>query len=433
MVSFSKSGVAFLAVTIFGCGVVLYYAYMNASHSLGQPSGAVLRKVENSTKDVLNTGTSTPLAVPSSKTSATPPIPATSTAPPTRPVSAEETAVKMNAKDVAATGENNSSNLLPLFCVNNSTEPQCCTESHCDFVRKSTLYSGCCKNVPTPSPGMIGHHRAPLPIIPILITATPRSGTVFVCNLLKKLGIPTNNDSQSPTRVTKIMVSWVHVMKDTKYFMNANVYGSKFNYLWHQTRDPLKSLTSLAFTEPLNGTTTMSRMDLRYLNRHITLTPIPQVNDLLRMEARTTLSEEELASRFLIYRGMEYYNAWHNFILTLNIPRFSLEDLTVHQNYTILNDIFNVLGRPAPSAQKVKALVADMRRRRLGQRLLLSAGSATNSTVTSISKQNNHTNSRSHRSTLQWEELCQVSQQLSNDFLQLSHHLGYYLNKEQAC
>ena len=424
MVSFSKSGVAFLAVTFFGCGVVLYYAFINASHSLDQSSGAVLKKGENGTSDILSVVTATPHSIPSSKTVS--PSPTTATVPPTRTASAEKTAVKNNPKNVAV-NEENSSNLLQ-FCVNNSTQPHCCTESRCESVRKSTLYSACCKNIPTQSPGMTGHHRAPFPIIPILITATPRSGTVFVCHLLRKLGIPTNNDSQSPTRVTRVMVSWVHVMKDTRYFMDANVYGSKFNYLWHQTRDPLKSLTSLAFTEPLNGTTYQSRMDLRYLNRHITLTPIQRVKDTIRMEARRKLPEEEVASRFLIYRGMEYYNAWHNFILKLNVPRFSLEDLTVYQNYTILNDVFKVLGRPPPSSAKVQALVADLRRRRTRQRRLRSEAAST-----TVLQEKNHTNSRTHRSTIEWEELCQVSQQLAEQFLQLSHQLGYYLDKEQAC
>ena len=110
-----------------------------------------------------------------------------------------------------------------------------------------------------------------------------------------------------------------------------------------------------------------------------------------------------------MYRGMEFYLQWNRFILSLNVRRFKLEDLVVDHKLSILDDIFRSIGKEPPSHEKALEVIEHDRRRRL------------------------HTNSREHRSTLQWEELCKISPQLTQEFLQLSHTLGYYEDKVEAC
>ena len=295
-------------------------------------------------------------------------------------------------------------------------------------------------------------------IIPILITATPRSGTVFLQTLLRKLGIYAVNDWTTPLPATKVMVSWIHVMKEERdmYFGPAKLAGSKFNYLWHQTRDPLKSLTSMAFTEPISQKTTQSRSMIRYLTRHIAIKNMDDLKQTIRnnpnnqlewdqMENKTVV-EQNVEDQCLIHRGMEFYIAWHSYVFQLHVPLFSLEDLTIHQNFTALNAVFKALGKEPPAAETVRHLLSNLRRRRRQRRLqrqlqhLARQGIPTNdgNNTASISEQpatkkTKQVNSRQHRSTLQWEELCQVNPLLTQEFLDVSHRMGYYQDTEHAC
>lgn len=345
---------------------------------------------------------------------------------------------------------------LAYSCTNNSVDPRCCSAEHCRLVvRRSTLFSECCGNLPFFNGTMADQAKAEIKTgfllsnltrnIPVLITATPRSGTVFLQTLLQKLNVRTVNDMRSPTPITtKAMVSWIHIQKDKEYFGNARIYGSTFQHLWHFVRDPLKCITSIAFTEPLDDTPYNSEGPssyLAYLRRHIYLTDRKTIENLIqqkhqqqrnpillssgdhgnRTEPPPRRDEPDIHSKFLIYRGLEFYIQWHTFILQLQIPRIALEDLTVHGAFDHgLHDIFRALEMPLPSHDRVVKLISTLRRRR-------------HLTQESQKKQKQHTNSRHHRSILQWEELCATSVSLTRDFLSLCHDLGYYENMTSVC
>ena len=331
------------------------------------------------------------------------------------------------------------------FCVNNSRKDICCSNEHCNLVKRSTLYSECCANLPIAPPIHRSHattkHRIPpsrikeaTRIYPILISATPRSGTVFLQSLLKKLGIIAFNDMQTPRRYMNVMVSWMHIFKDDVYYGPTNLYGSKFQHVLHQVRDPLKSLTSLAFTEPLK--TDHDYLD--FVSRHIKLTDVEKVQTILKQQQLNSSSnikagasgnhtsrllKQSQDEQFLIFRGMEMYLQWQRYLLDLSLPRHSLEDLTVHCNFTAIYRIFRILKRSPPSEARLRDIVHSMQRRRRRRTLLLQQQQ----------RNKKHTNSRRHRPTLDWDELCQVHVDMTQQFLTVSHELGYYLDKSSVC
>ncbi|CAB9496296.1 expressed unknown protein [Seminavis robusta] len=392
-----------------------------------------------------------------------------------------------------------------IYCDQNSKHPDCCSPDHCVVVQRSTLYSECCQNVPS------SHHRhrqlpvhvagqprqpqqRPTPqrpiteptLFPILITATPRSGTVFVQRLLKKLGLSVSDDFSIPHGDG--MVSWMHVVQDDHYFGPvSNFKKSKFQTVWHQVRDPLKSLTSMAFTEPLreDGKQAGSVLYMRFLRRHIPVARKEEVLSKLKQQqtaittttTTTTTNNNQTTSpyneQFLIHRGMEFYIHWHRYILSLRIPLFHLEDLTEHKNMTVLDAIFASVGKPLPDHTVATRLIDQKRRRQLQQQytqpqtptqsytypalnkplapatgkppqripgnLLVSQYTSSSSSSSAAANNNKNkmkkgnTNSRKHRDTLSWEELCRVDAQLTKDFLKVCHEVGYYLDKEMVC
>lgn len=296
------------------------------------------------------------------------------------------------------------------YCDQNSKLPKCCSASQCHRVTKSTLFSECCHNIlpsgsrPSPIAARKKNPRVkPVPhkIFPLLITATPRSGTVFVQTLLNQLGVKVTNDWNTPYMAG--IVSWMHVMKDNHYFSPANIGTSKFRAVWHQVRDPLKSLTSLAFTEPIHEEG-KSLPYIVFLKKHVSVTPKAQVLALVQNQKEG----------FLVWRGMEFYLQWHRFILDLNVPRFRLEDLTERNDMELLDRVFRSMNKPPPDHDKAIRIITKDRRRRQLQRQL-------------------HTNHRDHRATLEWPELCRVARDKAQQFLELSHEFGYYLDKSQAC
>jgi hypothetical protein len=323
-------------------------------------------------------------------------------------------------------------------------------------VVRSTLYSECCQNVPRqskvlkqrqssliasrlgwnkPSKGaaVTPGYGAMAKVFPILITATPRSGTVFTQKLLSKLGVGVTNDMNTPRRAG--MVSWIHVFQDVSYFGPAKLYGSKFQAVWHQVRDPLKSLNQYGLYGTSQGRWQLQSQVSAVFTQHIQLTKkskllamMEQINPpqeppptpITTIEGNATNSTataraEQLQEQLLIYRGLEFYLQWHQFILSLRVPRYQLEELTERKNMQLLDAIFHSIGRKPPNHQQAIRLIENGRRRRQLQRLL------------------QHTNSRKHRATLEWDELCHVSVELTQQFLELSHILGYYLDKQEVC
>ncbi|CAB9510455.1 expressed unknown protein [Seminavis robusta] len=353
------------------------------------------------------------------------------------PVAVKDEVTMMNMTLLVSSSPSPSSS--GVFCINSSRDPFCCSPDHCERVQRSTIYSECCHNLPTKPTTPPPIQTAPGPfkgkpirkaeprVIPILVSATPRSGTVFLQSLLRKLGVSANNDAQPVRAGTQAMISWIHIFlqNDDRYYGSAYLNGSKFRHVWHQVRDPLKSLTSIAFTEPIQGDKDPTYF--KYIDKHISLTPNgPLMRQQIQQQQHTknNFNKETLQERFLIHRGLEFYLQWQRNLLSLSLPRFSLEDLTVHHNYTVIHDMFRVLKRKPPSDQRIDALVHKMRRRRHLRQTLQQQRRR--------SLQQKHTNSRKHRSTLQWEELCLVSKNMTRQFLQLSQVYGYYRELEPA-
>lgn len=283
-------------------------------------------------------------------------------------------------------------------CIGNSTHPACCSPEQCAIVQNSTMYSACCENTPS-------RNNSLSKVYPLLVAATPRSGTVFMSNLLKKLDVQVANDGEMPKRDG--MVSWIHVFRDPRYDLSwtaaKDLHDSKFRAVWHQVRDPLKCLTSIAFTEPLEDA-----RYTKYLKRHI------------HLQDQTTITSSTIKrdKTFLIHRGLEFYLQWHAFIVSLKVPIYRLEDLVVAQNMTVLDEIFWSMGKEPPSHDKAKKLINRFRRRRRLAR----------SKATAINK-----NHREHRETLRWPELCKVDVSLARQLLKLSRSFGYYEVLTSVC
>jgi hypothetical protein len=318
------------------------------------------------------------------------------------------------------------------YCDNNATHPACCSADHCQLVRNSTLYSACCGNVLSPQ------EYYPM-LLPLLITGAPRSGTVFMKNLLTELGLQVTDDQTSPREDG--IVSWMHIVQDRfGYFGGAALHGSKFQIVWHQVRDPLQTLTSIAFTEPLNQMDYASGSPayLRFLRRHIKITKFQRFIQKIHEQKATERKERrkqgilyrlwqsprfhppqpvptlsELQNDHLIYSAMEFYLHWQHMILDLQIRRYQLEEIVQRQNLTILDEIFQSIGRTPPNHEQVRTVLSRKRRRRRLQAI--------------------DTNRREHRDTLKWSELCRVDVELAQQFLDMSHTFGYYLQKEKAC
>lgn len=257
----------------------------------------------------------------------------------------------------------------PHFCIGDSAHSNCCSARRCEAIRKSTLLSTCCGNNSTGA------------AFPLLITATPRSGTSFMSSLLTKLGIRIANDGQQPYGYG--MVSWIHAFQDERYNLwwtkAQDLKGVKFGAVWHLVRDPLKTLTSVAFTEPV-----LKPRYARYLSRHIALRPSPNA---------TGPGEAQILS------GMQFFVQWHSFIDGLGVPLLRLDDLVAMKNLSALDDLFESIGAPPPDPIRVYRLI--------------------NETL--------H-NQRAHRDTLHWRELCQVDASWTRKFLELSQSYGYYSN-----
>jgi hypothetical protein len=116
------------------------------------------------------------------------------------------------------------------------------------------MYSPCCKTEVT-------HNTF---VLPLLITATPRSGTVATVNLLRALKLDVADDYDEVGQHGR--VSWVHAFNEFDHIQHPNnsvplpfytrpwelLVGDRFRTVLHLVRNPLASITSIACTEPVN-------------------------------------------------------------------------------------------------------------------------------------------------------------------------------------
>lgn len=280
--------------------------------------------------------------------------------------------------------------------------PACCSRDHCALIEQTTVHLPCCiSSWPQPAAEFV---------YPLLITGTPRSGTVFLGNLLSSWGLKLSNDAHQPRKSG--MVSWVHLYKDYYPALPWTVRppvreGFRFRHIVHQVRDPLASVTSIAFTEPIG-----SADYIKFISRHIPLTDT------------VTLFNKKDHRRYdsvRIRRTLEFYVGWNEAILQLKVPRFRLEDF-VQSNSTLIADLFVLAGLPAPSAAAIQIELRHQREHPAGMR----------SPMHQRKKERNK-NQRNHRPPLEWEELCDVHVALTRRFLALSQELGYYHDMTSVC
>eukprot|EP01084_Bolivina_argentea_P113478 202223_1 len=111
-------------------------------------------------------------------------------------------------------------------------------------------------------------------VLPLLITSTPRSGTLFTRNLLNRIGLQLQEDWHLPflDNLNHGMVSWVHIFFDIQNPGFAQIGDMRFKSIWHQTRNPLNSIISLSLTEPISEC-----WYFEYLNKHINLKSISHI------------------------------------------------------------------------------------------------------------------------------------------------------------
>ena len=234
----------------------------------------------------------------------------------------------------------------------------------------------------------------------------------------------------------------------------THLYQSKFRVVWHLVRDPLRALTSLAFTEPLLEDSLASERYLGYITKHIHLTNATKLKNFFHITdeewaGRTDGTYNEKIDKFLIYRSMEIYLHWHGFINYLNVPIFRLEDLSVQKNITVLDEVFHSVGMTPPRHVLVQAFLDaqpkeqndwNWRRRLLEanqqgpppqQNRRLKLGRDQNGGV----KMQLHKNERDHRAALKWSEICWVNKRKARELLKMSQSFGYYpnLDPETLC
>lgn len=170
------------------------------------------------------------------------------------------------------------------------------------------------------------------------------------------------------------------------YFGPARLNGGRFKMMIHQTRESLASITSMACTEPI----TDSRY-YTYIQRHVPF-------------ERTKYRNNRIAL------GMQMWVGWHTFLLRLDntgMYRFKLEDLSGEngddRQGDVVRRIFTSIGRKAPTPTVVAAASKKHAKKTSGKQ----------------------TNSRSHRSTLSWDELFRADEVLAMQAWRLTLTFGY--------
>ena len=101
------------------------------------------------------------------------------------------------------------------------------TKDQCRTVEKSSWYS--CRCVPK---------IKATKLYPLIISATPRSGTVFTDTVLSELGLKLSNDwFQGHAVLPSGIVSWIHIFSDKiDYFGPGKLNGARFYAFMHQVR-----------------------------------------------------------------------------------------------------------------------------------------------------------------------------------------------------
>lgn len=218
--------------------------------------------------------------------------------------------------------------------------------------------------------------------------------------LLNRLGLQVGNDGQRPGKTG--LVSWLHIFEDEYKlpWVGGELHGRKFKTVWHQVRNPLKSLTSIGFTEPLFQADYES-----YLQRHVTLT---NASGMVFTKKPSPSNRQAAAN---IFRALEFYLQWHEFIDSLHVPMFRLENILEDANVTVIDSIFESIGQKPPDHNTTLYYLQENQRRRRRRRLV---------------QAKINMNQRKHREMLQWQELCEVHEGMTRRVVELTQTYGYY-------
>lgn len=236
---------------------------------------------------------------------------------------------------------------------NNASSPtspshlKLCELPSCEIVRRSRLYSERCATNKQEWP--------------LLITATPRSGTVSITRSLQSHGMDIQNDWGPHRRHGR--VSWIHAFCDAEYGPKVTRSNHTFAHVLHQLRDPVEGITSMC-TEPVHY------LSNSFLMNHINITIFDETDHL-----RT--------SRMVL----EWWVGWQTFLAELKLPSYQIEGIQV-------KDIFRITGleRVYRSHQKRVPPVK---------------------------------NKRDHRTAFSWQELFTIDPHLSVKAWKLAHYFGY--------
>ena len=216
----------------------------------------------------------------------------------------------------------------------------------CALIARSTIYSAACSK----AGGGGGGHGVLPELYPLLVTATPRSGTVYTYQLLRKLGLDVSSDWDGPR--ADGMVSWIHAfagkegsrINDHPNFVGHSYYGqvpldrakylqkgknnygnahfdsnrAKFKVMVHLVRDVLKSITSMSCSEPFLAPDYQS-----YIRRHVPFEPGRGVEDAKDCHGGITPQQVVRGSKISsicgnkVVLGMQMYVGWHTFLQQL--------------------------------------------------------------------------------------------------------------------
>lgn len=230
----------------------------------------------------------------------------------------------------------------------------------CAAVRESYLYS--------PECGATQGNRT---LYDLLVTATPRSGTVYTQTLLKRAGVPVDNDWVVPR--ARAVSSWILAFNDSDPFCPVTQLGRRFRHVLHQVREPLASLTSLACAHPL------TRPDFAaFVARNV---PYPY---------------EQWRDAHPLRLAMQFYVGWQDHLNRLPAPTYRLEDMSAELVGCIL-----ALALPPADRPSAKALRA------------------------AIDRVPTRTNTRPHRPSFTWGDLRAADDALARRVWELAQRWGY--------
>eukprot|EP01084_Bolivina_argentea_P193909 332655_1 len=271
-------------------------------------------------------------------------------------------------------------------------------DEYCTFIHRSLLY------VPTCSWANDTPHTFPL-----LITGTPRSGTVYIWKLLNSIGINVVDDWYPPiSGVHQGQISWINAVwekNEQTHIGTSRLHNARFNNVFHLIRDPLHSITSIC-TEPivskgwppekiriLSG---MCKKNYKFINRHI--------NNAMDQKKQTQVEVI-----------MQFYYHWHMLLNNFGFEIFKVENL-FSSNDEIVVDTLNWIIKTSGLENRVNN--TNLLNGKMDNKLF-------NVTHTKI-------HSRKHRTHFTWDELFLLNEELSMKIYNMAKEWGYKYNWDYA-